>query len=72
MNDLKSKCLDFLYKWVNDGKLAHLRKGMAEEFEAFVDHHMSEEKLRQISNDMQSKQRIVAAQEETKDETNPQ
>lgn len=34
--DQRTRCMQFLYKWVTKGHLSNLRKGMVEELEAFV------------------------------------
>ncbi len=36
MSDLKTRSMQFLYRWVTKGHLSNLRKGMVEELEAFV------------------------------------
>lgn len=36
MKDLKSKILDFLYGQVQKGSVGHIRRGMVEDFEAFI------------------------------------
>lgn len=34
--DQKTRCMQFLYKWVTKGHLGNIRKNMVEELEAFV------------------------------------
>lgn len=33
---MRSKCLEFLYKWINDNKIVMIKKGMVEDLEVFL------------------------------------
>lgn len=56
----KTKVLSFLYKWVNDGKIAHIRKGMVEELEQFLTQQLSQAQIDQITQSMQAKSMVEA------------
>jgi hypothetical protein len=64
MSQIKTKALEFLYKWTQEAKVPHIKKGMAEDLEAFVLCFLSEAQAHQTAN------RVANTLEETKDETN--
>ena len=64
MSEIKIKVLEFLYKWTQDSKLPHIRKGMVEDLEAFVLSFLNEAQAQQTAN------RVANTLEESSDEKN--
>lgn len=56
--DQKTRCMQFLYKWVTKGHLSNLRKGMVEELEAFLADELSQAELRRSANLMDAQRMI--------------
>lgn len=48
-NDIKSKCLEFLYGQVSKGNMPQIRKGMVEDLEAFVEGLRAAEQAQQMA-----------------------
>lgn len=69
MTDLRTRCMQFLYKWVSEGKLSNMRKGQVEELEAFVSNELSSRELARSAAMMQAQQEKAAQepQGESKD-----
>lgn len=57
--DLRTKCMQFLYKWVTEGKLSNMRKGQVEELEAFINNELSNKELQRSAALMQAQQQIL-------------
>ncbi len=58
MDALRSKVRDFLHKWLNDNKIPHIRKGMVEEMEQFVNSELSDAQIRQITEKMAAQKMV--------------
>ena len=59
--DQKTRCMQFLYKWVTKGHLSNLRKGMVEELEAFVADEQSRAQALQSAARMEAQQQAQEA-----------
>ena len=67
MSTLKSISLEFLYRWVSEGKIPHIRKGMTEELEALINQELSKAQISQVVESMQAKKMIEQLPPVTKD-----
>ena len=56
MNNLNARVLDFLYQWVKKGNIAHIRKNMVEELEAFINAQLAQAQVEAISQAMSARQ----------------
>lgn len=58
MNEIKTKALAFLYKWVSEGKIPHIRKGMTEELEGLINQELSQVQMNQVVEGMVARKMI--------------
>jgi hypothetical protein len=61
--NLKARCLEFLYGQLSKGNLSQIRKGMAEELEAFVEEIRADDQAKRISERVQGQQQAQASKE---------
>lgn len=59
--DLRTKCMQFLYKWVTDGKIPQIRKGQVEELQSLILNELAAAEI------AKSTAKMMAAEKETKD-----
>lgn len=53
--DIKQKILVFLHKQVNENKIPHIRKGMVEDFEGFINDVLADLEAHRSAERMASK-----------------
>ena len=63
MQDLNTRVLKFLQKWMNDNKVPQIRKGMPEELEAFVESEISLRQAQAIAEGMRSRAEATDAKD---------
>jgi predicted DNA-binding protein (UPF0251 family) len=59
--------MQFLYKWVTEGKLSNIRKNQVEELEAFVLAELSDAELRKAAAQMDAQRLAQTSSEESSD-----
>lgn len=52
-NQLNDKVLRFLHKWINEGKVANVRKGMVEDLQNFVTSILADQEASRAAARMQ-------------------
>lgn len=57
--DLKTKVMQFLYKWTTEGKIPHIRKGMVEELEAFITDEQAKLEAERAAESMMAQQEVA-------------
>lgn len=55
MQDLNTRVLKFLQKWMNDNKVPQIRKGMPEELEALIESEISLRQSSAIADSMKAR-----------------
>ena len=54
--DQKTRCMQFLYQWVSKGHMAHIRKNMVEELQAFVNEEISNDQAQRTAARIKAEQ----------------
>ncbi len=49
---LKARVLEFLYEQVNQNKIPHIKKGMAEDLEVFISNILEEQQVKNVTDRM--------------------
>lgn len=63
MQDLKTVCLKFLHKWVEENKIPHIRKGMTDDLERLIVLVQSETELKKSAERMMSGSETISTKE---------
>ena len=65
---LKERILLLLHKWLSENKIAHIRKGMVEDMEQFVNKELSDLEIKRAADRMEQRASVIEVEESVDEE----